>query len=332
MDLDRVAFDLRIERIEAVFELGLGQHRAGPLGQGFEQSPLAGGQIHQVAGAPYRARGKVDVQVAPIEKRVGIARIAPGHRGDPGGEFGEVERFDQIVVGTAVEPRDAVGYLIEGRQDDHGRRVAGAPEMFQKVQATSVGQRQVEQNQTIVDAARAALRVGQGLDPVHGMAIGGDLLAHGRAKVDFVLDQKNSHIPAVNDPGKPIRLPYRPDAGLTAKFRARQVAVRSVHHVCAIATEHGNPKMKRTCLTTAVVLGILGAGPALASEHCDAPMSEWQPPEALQQKLSEDGWDVKRIKTEDGCYEAYAIDEQGRQVEAYFDPKTFDVVELKIED
>jgi hypothetical protein len=61
-------------------------------------------------------------------------------------------------------------------------------------------------------------------------------------------------------------------------------------------------------------------------------MSEWQPPEALQQKLSEDGWDVKRIKTEDGCYEAYAIDEQGRQVEAYFDPKTFDVVELKIED
>lgn len=90
--------------------------------------------------------------------------------------------------------------------------------------------------------------------------------------------------------------------------------------------------MKRTCITAAVVLGILGASPALASERCEAPMAEWQSPEALQQKLSEDGWDVKRIKTEDGCYEAYAIDEQGRQVEAYFDPKTFEVVELKIED
>jgi hypothetical protein len=91
--------------------------------------------------------------------------------------------------------------------------------------------------------------------------------------------------------------------------------------------------MKCALVTAAVALGILSAAPAMASsERCETPMSEWQSPEALQQKLSEDGWDVKRIKTEDGCYEAYAIDEQGRRVEAYFDPKTFEVVELKIED
>ncbi|MBL8583403.1 MAG: PepSY domain-containing protein, partial [Rhizobiaceae bacterium] len=50
------------------------------------------------------------------------------------------------------------------------------------------------------------------------------------------------------------------------------------------------------------------AGSAFAAEKCDVPMAEWQPREALQSKLETDGWKVRTIKTEDGCYEAYAID------------------------
>lgn len=90
--------------------------------------------------------------------------------------------------------------------------------------------------------------------------------------------------------------------------------------------------MKRILLAATFILGTLGAGTAFASDRCTAPESAWQTSEALQQKLNDDGWQVKRIKTEDGCYEAYAIDDQGRQVEAYFDPETFEIVELKIED
>ena len=90
--------------------------------------------------------------------------------------------------------------------------------------------------------------------------------------------------------------------------------------------------MKHTIAAGAAILTFLAAGTALASERCDVPESEWQSSEALEQKLSDDGWEVKRIKTENGCYEAYAIDDQGRQVEAYFNPKTFEVVNLSIED
>jgi len=60
-------------------------------------------------------------------------------------------------------------------------------------------------------------------------------------------------------------------------------------------------------------------------------MAEWQPREALQQKLQAAGWNVKKLKTEDGCYEAYAIDDKGRRVEAYFDPKTLETVKVKVE-
>lgn len=92
--------------------------------------------------------------------------------------------------------------------------------------------------------------------------------------------------------------------------------------------------MKRTLLATALVLGIMGAGTAFASndDRCNVPMADWQPVKALQQKLEADGWKVNRIKTDDGCYEVYAIDDKGRRIEAYFNPKSFDMVKMEIED
>jgi len=92
--------------------------------------------------------------------------------------------------------------------------------------------------------------------------------------------------------------------------------------------------MKRLILSAAVLaaLGTLGVGAAMASEKCSAPRAEWQSPEALQQKLESEGWKVKSIKADDGCYEAYAVDPQGRRVEAYFDPKTLEIVKLDDED
>ena len=61
-------------------------------------------------------------------------------------------------------------------------------------------------------------------------------------------------------------------------------------------------------------------------------MVEWQPREALQKKLESEGWKVRRIKTEDGCYEAYALDSNGHRVEAYFDPKSLEMLKNKKDD
>ena len=84
--------------------------------------------------------------------------------------------------------------------------------------------------------------------------------------------------------------------------------------------------MKRILFPTVIALSTLAAGTALASERCTAPMAEWQPREALQQKLESEGWKVRRIKTEDGCYEAYAFNADGKRVEAMFDPKTLAMI------
>lgn len=87
--------------------------------------------------------------------------------------------------------------------------------------------------------------------------------------------------------------------------------------------------MKRLLLLSALVAGTLSAGTASASEGCNVPMADWQPREALQQKLAADGWQVSRIGTDDGCLEVKATDDKGQRVEAKFDPKTLEMVKLE---
>lgn len=80
-------------------------------------------------------------------------------------------------------------------------------------------------------------------------------------------------------------------------------------------------------LIPALVLATVGAAaPAFAEGTCNVPQAEWQPKEALQQKLQTEGWTIKKVKIDNGCYEVYATDAAGKRMETYFNPKTFEVV------
>ena len=77
----------------------------------------------------------------------------------------------------------------------------------------------------------------------------------------------------------------------------------------------------------AVVLLAMGAGAhATGLMECDEiDESTWQSKEALQAKLEADGWtQIRKIKVDQGCYEAYATTPEGDKVEAYFNPATFE--------
>ncbi|RMD64863.1 MAG: PepSY domain-containing protein [Alphaproteobacteria bacterium] len=89
--------------------------------------------------------------------------------------------------------------------------------------------------------------------------------------------------------------------------------------------------MKHTLLA-ALALIVLGTGSALASEKCTTPRNEWQSRETLEKKLTAEGWKVKRIKVDDGCYEVYGFAPDGRRIEAYFNPKSLATVRQKMED
>lgn len=63
---------------------------------------------------------------------------------------------------------------------------------------------------------------------------------------------------------------------------------------------------------------------ATGKMKCDVAKEEMRPMAELEAKLVEEGWQVRKVKEDGGCYEAYATDPEGRRVEAYFDPKTFE--------
>lgn len=88
----------------------------------------------------------------------------------------------------------------------------------------------------------------------------------------------------------------------------------------------------RKTLTILAVLAALPAGAALAEDDCFVPMVDWQPREAVAQLAVTQGWDVRRIKIDDGCYEVDGRDAQGRAIEVKLHPGTLQILQVEYED
>ena len=83
-------------------------------------------------------------------------------------------------------------------------------------------------------------------------------------------------------------------------------------------------------LPTILLASLLAAGPVLASDdeyRCSGTQSDAaQTRDEVKTHFENQGWEIRRIKTEDGCYEIYAIDDQNQRREVYVDPATLDIV------
>lgn len=91
--------------------------------------------------------------------------------------------------------------------------------------------------------------------------------------------------------------------------------------------------MKHPVLIAAFALTTLGAGAALADDDdCDAPMADWQPRSAVQRMAESRGWIVRRIKTDDGCYEIKGRNANGDEIEVKVHPATLEILDMETED
>lgn len=90
-----------------------------------------------------------------------------------------------------------------------------------------------------------------------------------------------------------------------------------------------------TVLTLALALG--AAAPVLASEDArcgNTPRDKWLSEAAIKTKVTDLGYEVRKIETDDGCYEVKGVDKNGAKVELYVNPTTGEVVKpgMKEED
>lgn len=86
--------------------------------------------------------------------------------------------------------------------------------------------------------------------------------------------------------------------------------------------------MKKS-LTVLALLATIPAGRAFADEDCAVPLASWQPRDAVARLAHDNGWALRRIKVDDGCYEIKGRDATGREIKVRIDPATLRVIKLK---
>ena len=84
-------------------------------------------------------------------------------------------------------------------------------------------------------------------------------------------------------------------------------------------------------LLALLITSSLTSTASFASNRCNDPIDAWQPQENLQEKLTLKGWQVDRIKIDDGCYEVKGLDTLGNRFEATFLPASLSISKLEIE-
>jgi hypothetical protein len=86
-----------------------------------------------------------------------------------------------------------------------------------------------------------------------------------------------------------------------------------------------NLEIQMKLLTALTVVALAAAGPAFAEGKCAAgPKSKWQPRTALESQLQAEGYKVRQIKVEGGCYEVYATDKDGKRANMAYNAETLE--------
>jgi hypothetical protein len=87
-----------------------------------------------------------------------------------------------------------------------------------------------------------------------------------------------------------------------------------------------HPSLRHGLLALSLSLAFL---PTWASDDCEAPVNRWQTRDAVRQMAAAQGWQIQRLKIDDGCYEIRGTDAQGRNFKAKIDPETLKVLKMK---
>jgi len=86
---------------------------------------------------------------------------------------------------------------------------------------------------------------------------------------------------------------------------------------------YGDMEIQMKLLPVLTFVALAAAAPSLAAEKCStAPKAQWRPKSTLESQLKAGGYKVRQIKVENGCYEVYAIDSDGKRANMAYNAET----------
>jgi hypothetical protein len=83
----------------------------------------------------------------------------------------------------------------------------------------------------------------------------------------------------------------------------------------------------KSLVTVLTLASLLSATALQAETRCAVAMTDWQPREAVAKLAAEQGWTLRRIRIDDGCYLVLGSDAQGRKFEIKLHPATLAIIE-----
>jgi hypothetical protein len=158
------------------------------------------------------------------------------------------------------------------------------------------------------------------------MSFGEHMVPDRGTEQGIILDQQNPHDTPFEHP---LRVMHQADINLNVFLRSIQVDVRLRAHVSGHYKGNAMSAIRLIILSGSL---LAFAVPASASPRCKAPLDTWQPREALEKKLRDEGWQIRRIKTDDGCYKVEGVRADGQRVKATFQPDTLILIREKTRD
>lgn len=82
-------------------------------------------------------------------------------------------------------------------------------------------------------------------------------------------------------------------------------------------------------ITIVFIAGSLPAPTQASGYECESgPKSEWMPKESILKSLAAQGYKVRKVEVEDGCYEVYAL-KDGKKYEVFVNPATGVIKKIK---
>ncbi len=84
--------------------------------------------------------------------------------------------------------------------------------------------------------------------------------------------------------------------------------------------------MKRRILTAAMLTPLFGVPTQAANHECYVPMRDWQSRTNAISFAEAQGWTVKRVRIDDGCYEIFAVSADGVDMEVRVNPATLEII------
>ncbi len=125
----------------------LGDHLAGAHEEKLEKPQFARRNFDRYAAGGKAACIEIQRDVAVADDRTAQPGLAPEQDPDARLELADIERLDQVIVGTEVEALHPFFGRAARRQDQHGRPVLPGPHGAQHVEPIHLRQVQVQDDQ-----------------------------------------------------------------------------------------------------------------------------------------------------------------------------------------